>query len=70
MSEPHGTGFVVRLISNNDAVEPLWVMAERGRGLGTRERATVFPDREAAMAEAKFWKAKSETAFSVVVEPV
>ena len=39
------------------------------RGLGTREHATAFPDREAALTEAKIWKAISETAFSVIVEP-
>ncbi len=68
MSEPHGGGFVIRLIYTNDAVEPLWVRAGSGRGLGTREHATIFPDREVATAEAKIWKAISETAFAVIVE--
>jgi hypothetical protein len=40
-----------------------------GRGLGSRENATVFPDREAANAEAKIWQALSTQAFTVVVEP-
>jgi hypothetical protein len=31
--------------------------------------ATVFPDREARMSEAKIWKALSTQAFSVVFEP-
>jgi len=43
-------------------------MAGRGRGLGSRENATVFPDREAAVSEAKIWQALSTQAFSVVVE--
>jgi hypothetical protein len=62
-------GFVVKLVYTDDTIEPLWVRAGSGRGLGMREHATVFPDREAATAEAKIWKAISETTFAVIVEP-
>jgi len=61
-------GYVVKLLYENVDVKPRWVMAGAGRGLVSRENATVFPDREAAMSEAKIWKALSTTAFSVIVE--
>jgi hypothetical protein len=63
--------YVVKLLYDNTAAKPLWVMAEHGRGLGSsRETATVFPNRAAADAEAKIWKAlPSPAAFTVVVEP-
>jgi hypothetical protein len=44
-------------------------MIMRGRGLGPREEATVFPDREAADEEAKKWQAMTPKVFSVIVEP-
>jgi hypothetical protein len=56
MSEPIAAGYVVKLVYGNRAVGPRWVMAGRGRGLVSRENATVFPDREAAMSEAKLWE--------------
>jgi hypothetical protein len=62
------TGYVVKLVYANRALEWRWVMAGRGRGLGSRENATVFPDRAAAVSEAKIWQALSTQAFSVVVE--
>jgi hypothetical protein len=62
------TGYVVKLLYDNISVKPRWVMAGSGRGLVSRENATVFPDREAAMSEAKIWKALATTAFSVIVE--
>jgi|HubBroStandDraft_6_1064221.scaffolds.fasta_scaffold54399_2 hypothetical protein len=62
-------GYVVKLIYDNATVKPRWVMAGRGRGLGTREHATVFPDRKAATAEARIWEVLSNTAFTVVIEP-
>ncbi len=67
MSEA-STGYVVKLVYDNRSVKPRWVMAGSGRGLVSRENATVFPDCEAAMAEAKIWKALSTQAFSIVVE--
>jgi hypothetical protein len=62
-------GYVVKLLDNNGTLEPRWVMTEGGRGFGTREGATVFPDREAADSESEIWKAMSPKVFSVVVEP-
>ena len=62
-------GYVVKLLYDNDAIKPRWVMAGSGRGLGPREHATVFPDHEAAMSEAKIWKRIPATAFAVVIEP-
>jgi hypothetical protein len=61
-------GYVVKLVYDNRDVEARWVMADAGRGLVSRENATVFPDREAAMSEAKIWQALSATAFCVIVE--
>jgi len=61
--------YLVKLLYENIDVKPRWVMAGNGRGLGSREQATVFPNRAAANAEAKIWEALSERAFSVVVEP-
>lgn len=62
-------GYVVKLVYDKSAIKPRWVMTERGRGLGVRENATVFPDQEAAESEAKLWKGLAAIAFSVVVEP-
>jgi hypothetical protein len=62
-------GYVVKLLDTAGTSEPRWVMIMRGRGFGSREAATVFPDREAAQSEAEIWKAMSPKAFSVVVEP-
>jgi hypothetical protein len=61
--------FVVKLLDSGGALEPRWVMIMRGRGLGPREEATVFPDREAADEEAKKWQAMTPKVFSVIVEP-
>jgi hypothetical protein len=69
MNEHNRAGFVVKLVYANVDVKRRWVMVGAGRGLGSRENATVFPDREAAESEATLWKALSTTAFSVVVEP-
>jgi hypothetical protein len=69
MSEAQQTGFVIKLLYESVDVEPRWVMAGAGRGLGSRENATVFPDRRAAESEAKLWKTLATTGFSVVVEP-
>jgi hypothetical protein len=69
MSELTAEGYVVKLVSGTKTIDSRWVMAGRGRGLGSRENATVFPDREAEMAEAKIWKALSTQAFEVVVDP-
>jgi hypothetical protein len=62
-------GYVVKLLDDNRKMDPRWVTTEGGRGFGTREGATVFPDREAAESEAKVWKAMPRIPFSVVVEP-
>ena len=62
------TGYVVKLVYGNREVESRWVVAGTGRGLVSRERATVFPDREAAESEAKIWKGLSGAAFSAVIE--
>ena len=64
------TAYVVKVFYDDAPNRVRWVMAGRGRALGTRENATVFPNREAADAEAKIWKATSQLApFTVVVEP-
>ncbi len=68
MSEPSARAYVVKLVYANRDIEARWVMAGDGRGLVTRENATVFPDREAAMSEAQIWESLSNTAFSVVIE--
>jgi hypothetical protein len=68
MSEQLSESYVVKLRYENTAIKPRWVMAGSGRGLVARENATVFPDREAAMSEAKIWEALSTKAFSVSVE--
>jgi hypothetical protein len=70
MSEPMAEGYVVKLVYSTKTIESRWVMAGSGRGLGSRENATVFPDRESAMTEAKIWKTLSTQAFTVVIEPV
>jgi hypothetical protein len=62
-------GYVVKLLDNKGALAPRWVTIEHGRGFGTREGATVFPDREAAESEAEVWRVISARPFSVVVEP-
>jgi hypothetical protein len=62
--------FVVQLQNSDSASEPRWVVNARGRGFGSREEATVFPDREAADAEAEAWKAMRQKVFSVIVEAV
>jgi len=62
-------GYVVKLLYDNILAKPRWVIVEPGRGLGPREQATVFPDREAAESEAKTWRALMTTSLSVVVEP-
>jgi hypothetical protein len=62
-------GYVVKLVDTEGALEPRWVTTVGGRGFGTREGATVFPDREAADSEAEIWKSISARPFSVVVEP-
>ena len=61
-------GYVVKLLYENTAVKPRWVMTGCGRGLVAREKATVFPSHADADAEAQIWKALSKTAFSVIVE--
>ncbi len=63
-------GYVVKLLDSEGALEPRWAFADRGRGFGPREGATVFPDREAADEEAEVWKAMSPKVFSVVVEGI
>src|SRR5580704_6774763 len=61
--------FVVKLVYDKAILVPRWVNADMGRGLGTREDATVFPDHESAQAEAELWKALATETFTVVVEP-
>jgi hypothetical protein len=62
--------FVVRLVYDDVATAPSWVLVETGRRLVvSRERATVFPDHEAAHAEAKIWRVTSPKTYSVFVDP-
>ena len=60
--------FVVKLLSSDSASQPRWVTTMLGRGFGSREEATVFPDRYAADEEAEAWKAMNQKVFSAVVE--
>ena len=60
----------MKLLGSDGALEPRWVSTDRGRGFGHRDGATVFPDREAADAEAEAWKAMRQKVFSVIVEAV
>ena len=60
--------FVVKLLNSDSASQPRWVINMLGRGYGSREEATVFPDRYAADEEAEAWKAMKQSVFSVVVE--
>jgi hypothetical protein len=69
MSKSTADGYVVKLVYGTKTIASRWVMAGRGRGLGSRENATVFTDRKAANAEAKIWEALSTQAFDVVVDP-
>ena len=62
--------FVVRLVYDDVDTAPSWVLIETGRRLVVaRERATVFPDHDAAHAEATIWKVTSPKAYSVFVDP-
>jgi hypothetical protein len=62
--------FVVRLVFDDVAVAPSWVLVETGRRLVVpRERATVFPDHESAHLEARIWRVMSPRAYSVFVDP-
>jgi hypothetical protein len=62
--------FVVRLVYDAVATAPSWVLLETGRRLVVpRDRATVFPDHDAAHEEAKLWKVMSPKAYSVFVDP-
>jgi hypothetical protein len=62
-------GYVVKLLDDTGKMDPRWVKTDGGRSFGTREGATLFPDREAAESEAKVWEAMPRIPFSVVVEP-
>jgi hypothetical protein len=62
--------FVFKLLNSDSASESRGVVTTLGRGFGSREEATVFPDREAADAEAEAWKAMKQEALSVVVEAI
>jgi hypothetical protein len=62
-------GYVVKLRDSEGALEPRWVTTDGGRGFGTREGATVFPDHESADSDADMWKAMAQNVFSVIVEP-
>jgi hypothetical protein len=62
--------FVVRLVYDDSATAPAWVLVETERRLVVpRERATVFADHQSAHAEAQVWKAMSPRAYSVFVDP-
>jgi hypothetical protein len=60
----------VKLLNSDGAAESRWVVTTPGRGFGSREEATVFPDREAADPEAEAWMAMKQEALSVVVEAI
>jgi hypothetical protein len=63
-------GYVVKLVYDDVTAEPSWVLVETGRRLVVpRDRATVFPDHEAAHSEATIWKVMSPKAYSVFVDP-
>jgi hypothetical protein len=62
--------FVVKLVYDDGAIAPSWVLIERSRRLAApRERATVFEDHETARAEAQVWKVISPRTYSVFVDP-
>jgi len=62
--------FVVKLVYDDDANAPSWVLLDTGRRLAvSRERATVFPDHNAAHSEARVWKVMAPRAYSVFVDP-
>jgi hypothetical protein len=62
--------FVVKLVYDDGTISPSWVLLETGRRLAVpRERATVFPDHDAAHSEAQVWKVMSPRTYSVIVDP-
>lgn len=62
--------FVVKLVYDDGAIAPSWVLHETGRRLVVpRERATLFPDHAAAHSEAQVWKVISPRTYSVLVDP-
>jgi hypothetical protein len=66
-------GYVVKLLYDDSAIAPQWVLAKQGRGrvgvLVSRVDATVFPSWDEAEAEATIWRLLPDANFSVVVEP-
>ena len=61
---------VAKPVYDDAGVGPRWVIAANGRRLGSRQNATVYPDRLAAGVDASLWKTPSTVAFSVIVEPL
>jgi hypothetical protein len=66
-------GYVVKILYDDSAAAPQWVLARHGRGrlglLVSRAGATVFPSRDEAEAEATIWMGLPNARYSVVVEP-
>ena len=66
-------GYVVKLVYDDSAVAPQWVLAKHVRGrvglLGSRINATVFLSRDEAEAEATIWRLLPNARFFAVVEP-
>ena len=66
-------GYVVKLLYDDGAIAPQWVLASHGRGrvgvLVSRVDATVFRSQDEAEAEATIWRLLPDANFSVIVEP-
>lgn len=72
MSEPTA-GFVIKAIPKTPSAGPQWLSEPSDDSafefFGPREKAWVFPTRDAAETEAKRWRSLLELALSIVVEP-
>jgi hypothetical protein len=73
MIGPKQTGYVVKVLYDDNAIASRWVLAKHGHGrvgaLVSGTDATVFANSDEAEAEATIWRLLPNARFSVVVEP-